>query len=340
MLYPTSYTNVVSGWRPSTSSGIRVQGHGALGKAESTPGVHIQGSPSGSYRLEHMKQTLSHLPKVVGPLDRMMGNSSQKSRIYLLDNYSFHLDPSLVEALHNSSWILVLRGGWITGDIQTNDTALHRPLKALSREKEEQLMYKKLREDRNKIPKPSRGDIMMMMTEAYNESPHRHSSPTGSVISWMEHRICMYHNHWGTWSERRCWLFAENCSSPSLHPLFGRLWTINKTWGGEKKGSWDKWCNVDSRGGRSGTIWWRWARYWSRNRGGTRNRWPGWGTGAGNRNARKYWGELGWSRRQNSSLGWGDWGDWGTHWQYSATSLGCSTEICWPVERRTIRAYI
>ena len=130
-------------------------------------------------------------------MDKMMGNSSQRYIIYLLDNSSVHLEPSLAEALYNSGWILVLVGVGITGDIQTNDTALHRPLKAIYREKEEPLMDKKLREDRNKIPKPSRNEIMMM-TEAFNESSrtiHRHSSPTGSVISWMEQRICMCHNH-------------------------------------------------------------------------------------------------------------------------------------------------
>ena len=172
---------------PAPAPEFVFKGMGQRVKLNPPPGVHIQWSPSASYRLEHMKQTLSHLPKVVGPMDRMMGNSSQKYRIYLLDNYSVHLDPSFAEALYNSGWILVLIGGGITGDIQTNDTALHRPLKALYREKEEQLMYKKLREDRNKIPKPSRDEIMMMMTEAYNESSPDHTQAFKS--NWISNKL-------------------------------------------------------------------------------------------------------------------------------------------------------
>ena len=80
-------------------------------------GVYVQWSPSGSYRLEHMKETLGHLPQTVGAIDRMMGSSGHKFRIYLLDNYSVHLDRSLAEMLYKKGWILVIIGGGITGDV-------------------------------------------------------------------------------------------------------------------------------------------------------------------------------------------------------------------------------
>ena len=64
---------------------------------------------------------------------------------------------------------LVLSGG-ITGDIQCNDTGLHHPVKKGYRNKEADLMLKKLQEDTSNIPTPSRDEMMKMFIEAYAEA--------------------------------------------------------------------------------------------------------------------------------------------------------------------------
>ncbi len=60
-------------------------------------------------------------------------------------------------------------GGGITGDIQANDTALHHRLKVVYRGKEEKLMLQKLRANPDKIPSPTRDEMMTMLTESYQE---------------------------------------------------------------------------------------------------------------------------------------------------------------------------
>ena len=57
-------------------------------------------------------------------------------------------------------------GGGITGDIQVNDTHLHKPLKAKYRELEMKLMLKQLTENPLKIPSPDRDEMIYMISEA------------------------------------------------------------------------------------------------------------------------------------------------------------------------------
>ena len=57
------------------------------------PGVHIQWSESGSYRLKHVLEMVNRLPTLRGPMDRSMGTGMKKFKLFTLDNYSAHLDP-------------------------------------------------------------------------------------------------------------------------------------------------------------------------------------------------------------------------------------------------------
>ena len=81
--------------------------------------------------------------------------------------HAAHLDKEVKDALYDQGYFLVILPGGITGDLQVNDTDLHHPLKSAYREKESELMIKKLQDDPNKIPSPSRDDIMKMCQEAY-----------------------------------------------------------------------------------------------------------------------------------------------------------------------------
>ena len=54
----------------------------------------------------------------------------------------------------------------MTGDIQINDTHFHNPLKAQYREQEMALMLEKLREKPDKIPSPTRNEMMAMLVSS------------------------------------------------------------------------------------------------------------------------------------------------------------------------------
>ena len=75
-------------------------------------GAEIQWSDSGSYKLEQMLETISHLP------NRHSLFRPQDYAIYVLDNYAVHLQEEVRKALLKRGYILVLIGGGITGDIQ------------------------------------------------------------------------------------------------------------------------------------------------------------------------------------------------------------------------------
>lgn len=61
--------------------------------------------------------------------------------------------------------MILLEG--IIGDLQVNDTDLHHLLKASYREKEAALVIGKLRKNPDKIPFPSRDEIMKMCKAAH-----------------------------------------------------------------------------------------------------------------------------------------------------------------------------
>ena len=116
-----------------------------------------------------------------------MGSSGQKYSIYLLDNYSVRLDRSLSGMSYKKGWILVLIGGGITGDVQTNYTALHHKLKSLYRAKGEKLVYKKLRENKDRIPKLTRDEIMELLTESYQGSGTNQSQ--SFKVNWITNSL-------------------------------------------------------------------------------------------------------------------------------------------------------
>ena len=140
------------------------KGKGQRVKLVPPPGIHFQWSDSGSYRVEHVKQTIKNLPTAVGPMESLMKSGHKKYRIFTLDDYSAHLDPSIAQDLFKKGYILIVIGGGITGDMQPNDTALHHRLKLIYREKEQSLLTQKLRDAPEKVPSMSRNDIMTIMT--------------------------------------------------------------------------------------------------------------------------------------------------------------------------------
>ena len=60
-------------------------------------------------------------------------------------------------------------GGGITGDMQPNDTALHHNFKIVYREKEQQLLTTKLRENPDKVPSLTRNEIMVLTAESWDD---------------------------------------------------------------------------------------------------------------------------------------------------------------------------
>ena len=63
---------------------------------------------------------------------------------------------------------MVVIGGGITGGVQCNDTHIHHLLKKNYGQLEANLMMEMLQKDSNKIPSPSRDDIMKMLNDAWN----------------------------------------------------------------------------------------------------------------------------------------------------------------------------
>ena len=129
-------------------------------KLNAPENVYFQWAEKGSYRLEQLLQTINHLPNRSHPF------SKKDFAIYVLDDYAVHLMPEVREAFFKRGYVLVVIGGGITGDIQINDTNIHAPLKARYRELETELMLEKLRNESDKIPSPSRDDMMSMIKTA------------------------------------------------------------------------------------------------------------------------------------------------------------------------------
>ena len=83
--------------------------------------------------------------------------------IYSLDDYYVHLSQEVQRALLKKGYIYIGMGGGITGDMQINDTDIHRPLKQNYRRHEQELMIEKLRDNPAKIPTGGRKDIMNLI---------------------------------------------------------------------------------------------------------------------------------------------------------------------------------
>ena len=70
------------------------------------------------------------------------------------------------QALRKGRYIPIFYGGGITGDVQVNDTHAHHCLKTAYRLLESELMLKKLKADPNKVPAPTRDEMMDMCVGA------------------------------------------------------------------------------------------------------------------------------------------------------------------------------
>ena len=138
------------------------KGVGTRTKINAPPNVYYQWSPSGSYRLEHLKKTISNLPNRYNMF-------SEDFAIYVLDDYAVHLMPEVRRALYGRGYVLVVMGGGITGDLQVNDTHTHRALKRHCKDEEAELMLSKLNENSHKIPSPDRSEIIDMTIKAWNK---------------------------------------------------------------------------------------------------------------------------------------------------------------------------
>ena len=134
------------------------KGKGTRTQLNPPPGVNVQWAPKASYRLEHMIRT------IIGNLPNRHNLWTMKNyAIYVFDDYSVHSLPEIKQDLSKKGYVLVGIGGGITGDVQINDTDMHAPLKSKYRELEAELMIEQLRSNPNKIPKPSKDDMMRML---------------------------------------------------------------------------------------------------------------------------------------------------------------------------------
>lgn len=91
------------------------KGKGKRIKLDAPEGVYFQWAEKGSYRLEQMLETISHLPN-----RKNMFTGEKDYAIYVLDDYAVHLMPEVRQALRKRGYILVLIGGGVTGDIQVS----------------------------------------------------------------------------------------------------------------------------------------------------------------------------------------------------------------------------
>ena len=131
------------------------KGKGTRTNVNGPDGMEYQWTPKGSYRLEQMLKTISHLPNCYNMF------TPKNYAIYVLDDCNVHL------ALLKRGHIFPGIGGGITGDVQVNDTDLHSELKWENRKREEQLMIDQLRKDPKTMPRPSRDEMMKMLYESH-----------------------------------------------------------------------------------------------------------------------------------------------------------------------------
>ena len=136
------------------------KGKGTRTKINVEEDIKFQWSPSGSYRLDQLLKTISNLP------NRYHLFTQKDYAIYLLDDYAVHRMPEVTKALFQCGYILVIMGGGITGFIQSNDTHLHRKLKANYRDLEMELMMEKLQANKKKAPSPTREEMINMAVKA------------------------------------------------------------------------------------------------------------------------------------------------------------------------------
>ena len=137
------------------------KGKGTRTKLNPPEGMNVQWAEKGSYRLPNMLNMVSKLP------NRYNLFSNKDYAIYVLDDYSVHLQPELRESLLKRGYILIIIGGGVTGDIQVNDTHYHHKIKQQYRDLECNLMIDKLRSDPSKVPAPTRDEMMEMLNKSW-----------------------------------------------------------------------------------------------------------------------------------------------------------------------------
>jgi hypothetical protein len=118
----------------------------------------VQWAVKGSYRSETIFQYINALPQ------RAIGDYC----IQCLDDYSVHVMPEVTAAFLERGYILVIWGGGITGDIQVNDTHLHRELKRRYRLLEAELILSQMHAN-VAVPEVSRNDQLAMIDLAWQQ---------------------------------------------------------------------------------------------------------------------------------------------------------------------------
>ena len=159
----TCFTTVSSSPEMNIFPEFVFKGKGIRTKINSPRNVHYQWLPSGSYRLQHILKTISHLPS------RYHIFSKKDYAICVLDNYAVHLMPEVCCSLFERGYILVPMSDGIIGDEQINDTHAHRPLKGHYRDVESELMLQKLTEDSTKTPNLDRSEIIDLTLKAWGK---------------------------------------------------------------------------------------------------------------------------------------------------------------------------
>ena len=134
-------------------------------KLKRPPGVVTLWSAKGSYRVETMVETIRHLPNLTRH-DALPGRTFKEWQLMLLDDYSVHVTSEVRQELLKRGYVLVVLGGGITGDVQINDTHLHHRLKSVYRKKETELMMEQLEARPDRVPSPSRDDVMAMLQDS------------------------------------------------------------------------------------------------------------------------------------------------------------------------------
>jgi hypothetical protein len=158
----TVYTQLESdGGKPVPE--IVFKGKGTRTQLEKPEGMQVQWAPKGSYRLETMIGTVSHLK------NRKNLFTHQNYAVYILDDYSVHITPEVRDAMLQRGYILICIGGGVTGDIQVNDTHVHHQLKKHYRQYEAQLMIDQLTANPGKIPNPSKNEMMDMVAKSWQD---------------------------------------------------------------------------------------------------------------------------------------------------------------------------
>ena len=114
----------------------------------------------GLHRLQQILYTILNSP------NRFNIFTTKDVAMYVLDDYSVHVMPEIKKALSKRSYVSVIIGSGVTGDIKVNDTDLHAPLKAKYWDQEQSLMIDELGPNPKKVPQPKRDYMKRMLIES------------------------------------------------------------------------------------------------------------------------------------------------------------------------------